>query len=287
MAYINLGSASQLTIKVPVKGFTGWADTMRTDTFLKIAEHDHTGSGKGVQISTGAIATDSITGAKIRLDNNEYLKGRNAANNANISIVKVNVSDKLAFGADIANLDIINNVSIQFRNAANSAYVAAMKVNASDRIEFGAQIAALSLTNNTYATARNAADSANINMIKVNGSDQIELGATVASATISALTTPSITASGSVTLTDNTAVAATAGIITLSANQSCKIFYKIIRNTDQRTGEIELDQSNANIIDSYSGDSCGVVFSLGSDILKYTTTSTGSNATVTYTLIKE
>lgn len=286
MSYINLGTASQLTIKVPNKNFTGWADTMRTDTFLKIAEHDHTGAGKGTQIATGAIATDAITGAKIRLDNNEYLKGRNAANNANISIIKINASDKLALGADLANLELINNVYLKFRNAADSAYIEAMKVNASNKIEFGANITSLTIVNNSYLKARNAADSADINVIKVNASDKIELGATVVSATVEALSTPSITATGSVTLTNNTAVAADAGVITLTANQFAKVVYKIVRGADVRNGVIDLEQSNATITEEYQGDTCGVTFSLASDILKYVTTNTGSNATMTYTLVK-
>ena len=74
---------------------------MRTDTFLKIAEHDHTGSGSGTQITTGGLATDSVTGAKILLANAEYLKGRNNANSANISIIKVGTADTLEFGAVI------------------------------------------------------------------------------------------------------------------------------------------------------------------------------------------
>lgn len=69
MPFITLGSTSELQIKVPTVGTTDWGDTLRTDTFLKIAEHDHSGSGNGANIGGGSIANDSITGAKIRLAN--------------------------------------------------------------------------------------------------------------------------------------------------------------------------------------------------------------------------
>jgi len=42
-------------------------------------------------------SNDSITGTKIRLSNNEYLKGRNQADDGNIEIVKVNASNELEF----------------------------------------------------------------------------------------------------------------------------------------------------------------------------------------------
>lgn len=75
---------------------------MRTDTFLKIAQHDHSGSGNGSQLGTTAISADAITGAKIRLDNDEYLRGRNAADSVDINIIRVNTSNLLDIGATIS-----------------------------------------------------------------------------------------------------------------------------------------------------------------------------------------
>ena len=253
MPYLTLGTASQLQIKVPTNGTTDWGDTLKSDTFQKIAEHNHTGSGTGSQLGTGTILADAITGAKIRLDNDEYLRARNAADSADINIVKVNTNND---------------------------------------VEFGTQIAVLKLKNNIYFTARNNADSADVNLLRLNTSDQIEMPTTVVSATITTLTSPTIAgtqtnAQGSVTLTDNTASPTDAGVITLSTDETCKIRAKITRGTDVSVHTIELDQDNATINEVYSGDATGVTFSIGSDQLQYTTTSTGNNATMTYTIIKE
>lgn len=54
MSTINLpsdGSSDKLSIVVPVKGATNWADTLKDQTFEKIAIHDHSGSGSGDKIS--------------------------------------------------------------------------------------------------------------------------------------------------------------------------------------------------------------------------------------------
>lgn len=50
--FTTLGDDQKLKIKVPVKGATNWGDTMKSDTFQKIADHDHSGAdGKGTKIS--------------------------------------------------------------------------------------------------------------------------------------------------------------------------------------------------------------------------------------------
>lgn len=93
MPYITLSSG--LTIQVPTRGTTNWDETLRTETFQKISEHDHTGGGRGTQIGTGAIVDDSITDAKVRLRNDNYLRARNAASSADIDIIKVDDNDEI------------------------------------------------------------------------------------------------------------------------------------------------------------------------------------------------
>jgi len=115
MGYITLGTSSQLQLSYPTVGTTSWASTLQTDTFLKIAQHDHTGSGNGSVLGTGSIAADAITGAKIRLDNDEYLRGRDFADADNIDIIKVNSSDLLELGATVNNFKIKNNQNIHKR----------------------------------------------------------------------------------------------------------------------------------------------------------------------------
>lgn len=95
MSYIILGSATQLQIKVPINGFTDWGDEMRTSTFLKIAQHTHTGLGNGSQLGTLSFLANAITGAKLRLDNDEELRALNFAGLADINILKVNVDDRV------------------------------------------------------------------------------------------------------------------------------------------------------------------------------------------------
>lgn len=50
---------------------------------------------QAAQINTSGIKNDAVTGAKIRLNNAEYLKGRNFANSANVSLFRVNASDQI------------------------------------------------------------------------------------------------------------------------------------------------------------------------------------------------
>jgi hypothetical protein len=180
MAFIVLGQSTQLQIKVPTIGSTDWADTLRTQTFLKIAEHQHTGAGDGSQLGTGSILADAITGAKIRLDNDEYLKARNAADSANINILKVDTNDDLYIDPDVSKLNIKSGTYITGRNQADSADINILRLDGGDDLEFSPDVSKLNLKNNTYLTARNNADSADINVVSVNTSDKIALGADLA-----------------------------------------------------------------------------------------------------------
>lgn len=57
--------SSGLTIQAPTAGTKNWAETLRAQLWAKISAHDHTGSGKGLQIATAAIANLAVTEAKI------------------------------------------------------------------------------------------------------------------------------------------------------------------------------------------------------------------------------
>ena len=50
-------------------------------------------------IETGKIANNAVNGSKIRLANDEQLKARNAANTADVNILKVNTSDRIEFAS--------------------------------------------------------------------------------------------------------------------------------------------------------------------------------------------
>src|SRR6266478_8868456 len=50
------------------------------------------------KITKQNIGDDQVADEKIRLDNNAYLRGRNAADSADINVVKVNTSNTPEFG---------------------------------------------------------------------------------------------------------------------------------------------------------------------------------------------
>jgi hypothetical protein len=54
---------------------------------------------KDLAVSTIKLAANSVSEAKIRLSNNAYLRARNAANSADVDVVKVDGSDKIVFGS--------------------------------------------------------------------------------------------------------------------------------------------------------------------------------------------
>lgn len=99
-----------LTLVIPSAGATNWGTSFKNNFAKKVSSHDHTGGGKGVQIGANAITSNAITDAKIRLSNNSYLRGRNAANSADKDILKVTASDKIQFGTNISSLTIEGGV---------------------------------------------------------------------------------------------------------------------------------------------------------------------------------
>jgi len=73
-------------------------------------------------VTTAKLAADSVTGAKIRLDNNETLRGRNAANTADIPIAKIAADNRVYIAPDAATEVLIGNkVTINNLTAAPQA----------------------------------------------------------------------------------------------------------------------------------------------------------------------
>lgn len=62
-------------------------------------------------------ASDTANSGDIRMRNNQYINMRNAANDGNVSSLKVNTSDRVEFGTDIEGLVVIT--SLEIPNAAN------------------------------------------------------------------------------------------------------------------------------------------------------------------------
>lgn len=119
--------SSGLTIQAPTAGTKNWAETLRTQLFAKISAHDHTGSGKGLQIATAALATNAVTTVKIT--------------DLNVTTAKINdlavTTAKLADGAvttaKVVDLNIttgkINDLAITAGKIASDAVTTAKILN--------------------------------------------------------------------------------------------------------------------------------------------------------------
>lgn len=88
-----------LTITIPSLGDSNWSSSIKTNCFEPISGHDHTGSGNGVQIATGAIANLAVTTGKIALQAvGEAQLGDNSVTRDKIFNLEV-TTGKLAAGA--------------------------------------------------------------------------------------------------------------------------------------------------------------------------------------------
>lgn len=119
---MSITLSSGLTLTIPSKGETNWENSIRTECFQKISEHDHSGGGKGLQIATSSFADDAVTDAKVRLRNNQWLRARNNANDGDINIIKVNADDLIEFDSvEILLPNLKANTTFSFTNNQSSA----------------------------------------------------------------------------------------------------------------------------------------------------------------------
>jgi hypothetical protein len=89
-----------LTLTSPSAGDTDWYDTADAkDT--RLSSHDHSGGGMGAQIDADALAADSVNETHIRLSNTGALRGRNAANSADLNLLRATAQDLLDFSTPI------------------------------------------------------------------------------------------------------------------------------------------------------------------------------------------
>lgn len=125
--------SSGLTLTIPKRGEPNWDAVMRA-AMVAISGHDHSGGGKGLQVSTSALAANSITNTLIRLASEGWLRSRNAGNTADLNLVRADSSDKLRF----------DNVSADTRSDLGLALGSDVQAYDADL----AAIAALSPSNN-------------------------------------------------------------------------------------------------------------------------------------------
>jgi hypothetical protein len=88
-----------LTLTYPDYKAQNWDSLFKTGILDPISAHDHTGGGSGVQLGTDSLVDNIITGTKFRLANNQSLRARNAANSADVDVLKLTTSDTLQVGA--------------------------------------------------------------------------------------------------------------------------------------------------------------------------------------------
>lgn len=86
-----------LTLVVPDSNATGWGQTFLNDFATPISAHNHTGGGNGVQLGASSIQANALNGTNVRLQNDTYLRARNAANSGDLSLIKADNSDVLRF----------------------------------------------------------------------------------------------------------------------------------------------------------------------------------------------
>jgi hypothetical protein len=144
----------------------------------KINASDILEAPTGIELATFYIkqGTNPASAGILRVPNNTYaVSARNAANAADVDMIKVNASDYIEFGASVAAFTLAGNITgganaltfstgyVQFNTGSNPASAGALR-----------------FANNTViGAARNAANAADINLWKVNAEDDYEAAADV------------------------------------------------------------------------------------------------------------
>jgi hypothetical protein len=114
-----------------------------------LADHNHTNNPihgttaiQAGTITAASITDGTITSGKLAaqlsvstLSNNSYLKWRNQADNADVNTIRLNTSDKLEFGPDIATFRLQHNTNFKGATAAAGDHNL-FKINTGDQWEF-------------------------------------------------------------------------------------------------------------------------------------------------------
>lgn len=93
------------------------------------------------QIITKGIATNAVIDTKIRLSNEGWLKSRNAADTADVNILKLDANNETVFASQATrftgNVIIGNGQYLQARNQADTADVGLLRLTSANEVEFG------------------------------------------------------------------------------------------------------------------------------------------------------
>lgn len=157
--------SSGITITLPALGASNW-DTITTTAFTAISAHDHSGGGKGLQLSGAAFAADSFDDLKIKLRNNGPLRARNGAGTLDVNLLKLDATD---------NVELNSPQILKFfaGGAFRASFTAAGRFDSEAINDMGdvtkrwGKVHALNLNlpNNYFIEGRNSAGLANVNLI--------------------------------------------------------------------------------------------------------------------------
>jgi len=78
MPFLTVGTNNDdLTLQVPAKRTTDWANEFLDNFVRKIVNHDHSGNGRGKQLTSMALAANSVTQNQILLSDGSALQWQN------------------------------------------------------------------------------------------------------------------------------------------------------------------------------------------------------------------
>lgn len=138
-------------------------------SMFKVNASDNIAAGAGIDLATFFVrqGTNPATAGIVRAPNNVViLAGRNAANGADVNVVKINASDLIEFGASLAAFTLGGVITATGQAVSWGAIPAS-----AGNLRFANDAA--------IGAARNAANAADINLWKVNASDDYEAAADV------------------------------------------------------------------------------------------------------------
>lgn len=124
--------SNNIQIQLPASGDRDWGTNLRDLAWVLLANHDH-GTAGGQPISGTSLSADSVTGAKILLDNAQYLRWKNSSAVAT-NVIRLASDDKIEVAVDVDLLIMSNNVALQGDESGGTAR-SMIKVTSSNALE--------------------------------------------------------------------------------------------------------------------------------------------------------
>ena len=88
MPFLTVGTNNDdLTLQVPAKRTTDWANEFLDNFVRRIVDHDHSGNGRGKQLTTMALADNSVTSSQILLSDGTALQWQDTSTGNAVDII--------------------------------------------------------------------------------------------------------------------------------------------------------------------------------------------------------